>query len=342
MTHAELVKHALTTHLNEAMWQRLFSRPWIDLFYGPSGSGKSATILEVIKQMHKATGQVARVWIGDGSRTTYQDSGLIEAGAIETCDYSHRPWPQTVTNQICEGYWPEDGENGPLVKRAAPHVGLYVFEGLSVMSRYLAGNIQGGLAEQASRGIKLGESSPIMSVDLMTDAQGKYIDGSGPGTRVGGNPPTHYNIVQQHMMGAIRRCKGLAVPVIWTAHERQGEDKNQGDSVIAPEVFGKALSAELSREFNHTLHFTLATKVGEKVDPTTGKKVKEGAAEYRIYTRDHYDPDGLVQTKYRAVTRVPPTRTQVMPEYLTGRPGEAIRLFHCLIAEARAQFLQED
>lgn len=336
VNYAEILK----THLNDEMWQRVFSRPWIDLFYGPSGSGKSAAILELIKQMHKTTGQIARVWIGDGSRATYQDSGLIESGALEIADFSHRPWPQTVVNQICEGYWPET-ELGPLVKTPAPHVGLYVFEGASVMSRYLAGNIQGGLAEQAGRGIKLGEASPIRSIDLMTDEKGNYIPNSGPGTMVGGNPPSHYNIVQQHMMGAFRRTKGLGVPVIWTAHERQGEDKNQGDSVIGPEVFGRALSAELSREFNHTLHFTLATRVVEKTDSTTNKKVKEGQAEYRIYTRDHHDPDGLVQTRYRAVTRVPPTHEQIMPEYLAGRPGEAIRLFHCIIAEAREQFLKE-
>ncbi len=329
---------------NKALWERLFSRPWIDCIYGPSGSGKSVNILTLIKLMHEATGKMAYVWIGDGSRSTYEESGLVEKGIIQIADYSHRQWPQTTTNQICEGFWPEDpdDESSKLIRisNMEEAVGLVVIEGLSVMSRYLAGNVQGGLAEQASRGIKLGESSPIMSVDLMTDDKGNYIPNSGPGTRVGGNPPSHYNIVQQHMMGCIRRTKGLKVPVVWTAHERQGDDKNQGESVIAPELFGKALSAELSREFNHTLHCTLATKVNEVLDATTGKKVKVGQAEYRMYTRDHYDPDGLVQTKYRAVTRVPPTREQLMPEYLAGRPGEAIRAFHSIIAEAREQFLQ--
>jgi len=75
-----------------------------------------------------------------------------------------------------------------------------------------------------------------------------------------------------------------------------------GEKLIGPEIIGKAMTSWISREFSNTLHFTLATAVSKTTDKQTGKNVGSANQEYRVYTRDHFDPDGLTMVKYRPST----------------------------------------
>lgn len=313
----------------------------IECYYGESGAAKSSAIAALIEKIFRETGKSFRGYVGDGSAATYQDWGLVDVGAVHLCDYTIRDWPVTTLQQICEGMWPEDPEDPKskmrkLTPEELARTAGWFIEGLSVGSNYLMGNKKGGLAEQSGRGVKIGQDSPISIKDLDTSQTGAYVAGSGPGTTVGGNPPAHYNVAQRQMLTNIERTKQLPGLVIWSAHERAGEDSVTAEKVIGPEVAGKALSAGLSKFFNNTLHFTIATKVtGKTADATTGKSVSGVVNEYRLYTRDHMDPDGLTAVKYKAVIRTP--RPDLIRDYyVSAKPGAHVIEFYEDLAKAKA------
>jgi hypothetical protein len=53
--------------------------------------------------------------------------------------------------------------------------------------------------------------------------------------------------------------------VVWTAHERSTQDKISGEKLVGPEAAGEAITANLPRHFNNTLHFVTASSAKEKV-----------------------------------------------------------------------------
>jgi hypothetical protein len=314
----------------------------IELYYGPTGSAKSESLAAVIEQLFVQDGLVSRVAIGDGSKATYIDRGLVDAGIVELLDYSIRDWPTTTLSRLAEGYWPADVNDpkSPLLKptvESFSNLGVMGFEGLSVGAQYLMGDRLGGYAEQSARGIKIGQDSPVMLTDGLLDPKtGKLIPGSGPGDTYGGNPISHYGFVQRRMLGIVERTKVFPNIVIWTAHERSVTDKVSGEKLIGPEAGGEALTASLPRYFNNTLHFTSVAVTKQVKDGHTDKQLKELDVEYRIYTRDHYsaDPGSPTMTKYKAVTRG--TSPETMPEFLTSKvPGEAILKFYQQLADRR-------
>jgi hypothetical protein len=333
----------------------------LDCYWGQSGTGKSEGVASVIEQIYRVNGLTSRVIVGDGSRATYEDRGLVDAKVVEIVDFSIRPYPQTTLSLLCQGYWPVDLDDpqSPLQKptfETLRKLGVFAVEGLSVASQYLMGDIKGGLAEQSSRGIKIGQDSPVLAKDVMFDKTGAPIKGSGPKVldengkviediySYGGNPIAHYSFAQRRILADIEATKVFPGLVIWTAHERSAQDKISGEKIVGPEGPGEAMTANLPRHFNNTLHFVTAAKASEKVKDThTGAMVKDLDVEYRVYTRDHFHPDGNTFTKYKAVTRGA-SEEQGMPLYLTSdKPGQAVLDFYQKIVdlrEARAESLR--
>jgi hypothetical protein len=281
-----------------------------ELYYGEPGSGKTRSILKLIEDfLATHPEKTVRVYTGDGSRLMYDLSGLVAKGRVFVMDFTIRDWPFTVCQQITSGYWPKDNAidnpTAPLVPLSAEDfksTGMWIFEGTSVMSNYLLGNMKGGLAQRAAAGEQIGEKANVMIKD----------DG---GAAFGGNAPAHYGMAQRHMLTYILQSKRLPGSyVVWTGHERVDDGEKGGykdaakyvigEKIIGPEVAGKAMTSNISREFGNTLHFTVASKreQGDK-DTLTGKQPGKSTTEYRIYTRDHFDPDGIVGLKYRAVNR---------------------------------------
>ena len=325
----------------------------IECYYGQSGTGKSEALAAVIRQIYEADGLTSRVILGDGSKATYIDNGLLDAGVVELCDFSIRPWPLTVMAKLCEGYWPADVEdpNSPLVP-PTPEVlrklGVFGVEGLSVGAQYIMGDIQGGLAEQSGRGIKIGQDSPVFSKDILLDSKGLQVKGSGPkvldekGKEIaevfsyGGNPVAHYGYAQRRLLANVERSKAFPNMVVWTAHERSTQDKVSGEKLVGPEAAGEAITANLPRVFNNTLHFVTASrKKDKKKDDHTEAMVAELDVEYRVYTRDHFHPDGQMFVKYKAVTRGA-SEKEGMPAYLTSdTPGRSVLEFYQKLADLR-------
>lgn len=318
----------------------------VEMYYGESGTGKSEAIAAVIKQVAIETGLRARVLVGDGSKATYIP--LIEAGIVDTLDYTTRDYPQSTMQRLAEGWWPADVEDptSPLVKpdpQKMREFGVYAIEGLSVASNYVLGDNIGGLSYRSGMGEKIGQDSPIRVGDGKYDARGNFTPAFEGAGQFGANPPSHYQVAQRRMLTYVDRSKVLPVKfVIWTAHQRAVEDKISKEIIIGPEVAGAALTANLQRIFNNTLHFATAGKREKGVlkDDHTGRQVDDLDVEYRVYTRDHYSPDSNITYKFKAVTRgVPagPGRRKDgtydgMPLYLTGEPGDAIREFYTIIA----------
>jgi len=306
-----------------------------ELFWGESGSGKTTAILDLLAQFFRQhPDKKARVYVGDGSKSSYLDTGLVESGHIQLCDYSLRDWPISTMQDICAGRFPAD-PNDPISKMLdlTPEdfetIGFWVFEGLSTASQYLMGHRKGGLAEQAARGIKIGQDSPFQITDADTDTNGKYVKGSGTGRVYGGNPVSHYNFAPRQVLTWLEGTKTLPGWGIWTAHERAAEDLT-GERLVAPEAAGKALSAGLSKYFGNTLHFTTALGTKKAQDSVTQKNINQSSLEYRIYTRDHFDPDGQTPLRYRAVNRC--AMPEMLPDFLTG-PG-SITTFYEILAKA--------
>ena len=311
-----------------------------ECFWGESGSGKTTAILELIYDyLTKNPTKKVRVYVGDGSKPPYYDTGLVESGHIQLCDYSLHNRPISTMQDICSGKFPENPEDPnskflDLTPEDFQTIGFWVFEGLSTASQYLMGSRKGGLAEQAARGIKIGKDSPFQIVEQDTDENGRYKKGTGTGRVYGGNPMSHYNFAQRQVLTWLEATKTLPGWVIWTAHERVGED-TAGERLVAPEAAGKALSAGLSKYFGNTLHFTTALGTKKQQDATTQKNVNQSSVDYRLYTRDHFDPDGITPLRYRAVNRCPIPGE--MPDYISGERN-VIKFYDILIAAAKKRF----
>jgi hypothetical protein len=303
----------------------------IECYYSGSGEGKTTAIIHIIAHVYNTTGKIARVYVGDGSKMTYVESGLVDAGIVQMVDFSMRDYPLTVSQQMCEGFYLQDPQD-PMSKlvKSKPEdlakIGVWVYEGLSVMGAYIMGNTEGGLAARAAKGEKIGQDSPITIVDPS-------------GLKFGGNPMSHYNVAQRQILTNIQRSRAMNGIVLWTAHERFTDSaREEGmDKFIGPDVAGKAMTAWISREFNNTLHFCSVNKPGKMQDQFTGKQAGTIQREYRVYTRDHADPEGLVQVRYRAVNRCP--LPEMMPDYLVGEePGANILEFYRIMAEAKKKW----
>jgi hypothetical protein len=309
--------------------------------YGPSGSGKSRWLGILAADIYKRTGKITVVNIGDGGASTYEDMGLVDAGIVKMHHYRDRNWPISVTLQIAEGYIPEDWDDPesklvPSTPEFMASVGLWIFEGTTVMSEYILGHKKGALAERAGRGEKIGENSPIRIQDIERDAKGNITDGTG--ITIGGNPPSHYNVVQRHMLSVLERSKSLPGIVWWTGHEKLADDKIDGKQIIGPDVGGKALTANIAKQIGYGLHHTTASGVKKVKDPVTGKDINVPVTEYRIYTRDHFEPNGNHYIKYVANGRCPDVKDKdgkpLMPDYLAGEDADP-RVFFDILEQAK-------
>lgn len=318
-----------------------------DIHYGSPGTAKTRSILELIKQENAKTGKKARVYVGDGSKIMYTNSPLYKAGLIDLVQFDIRDSPFTTCQMLCDGYWPEDvNDPNSKFKRLTPDqvvsTGVWVIEGASVMGNYMMGTKKGGLAQRAASGETLGQEANVRFADTALAGQDAL--------QFGGNAGAHYNIAQRYLLSNIIRTKSFPGIVIWTAHERiddgerggsfakgqQAEKVRIDEKTIGPELVGKAMTGWISREFGNTLHYMLATKkTADGTDPATGKTLYKEKTEYRIYTRDHYDPDGIVGLKYRAVMRANDP-SKVSDYYVSTTPGEGLIKFYADVEKGNA------
>jgi hypothetical protein len=307
------------------------AKPFI-LVYGKTGVGKTTWWMEMAAHLHKTTGKKTRLYVGD-NLATVEDQGLIEDGIVEAFPFMNRRFPLTVTKRIGEGFWPKNlatpatdaSDLVPFAQSGADNVGLIVFEGVSFVADYIMGAQEGGLAARAAKGEDLGPAAAV-----------RIVEGT---ESFGSNGMAHYMLVQSRIKEILRTSKDLAQThdriVLWTAHERAAEDRDDGnEKIIGPEAGGKALTAKLGASFDYVVHLTTATKKVKGTDPVTGKAVEQLVLERRAYNRDHADPDGTVFVKYLANVRCPLVGGKnPMPEFIT--PPSPLKMF-AILTEAKA------
>ena len=283
----------------------LFNEPFHDLIYGPPGSGKTTMIAMLAAWLWKHKKLKTRWIVGDGGFATIQNLGLVAAGAVEFCDYSHRPEPSTTLELLSEGYWPGktmiQGTN--FARLEAPtkdvfdQVGLWVFEGFSVGAQYLMSNLQGGFAARAAAGERFGPDATVKFADSIDVGGGKRSHGTMTGWAV-------YSQIQSVLLGCKRRTDNLP-HTIWTTHEREAEDKTENESKwVGPEVAGKALTTKVAGLFGNTIHCTPVQKKTKGKDQFSGADIFNVQTIRRAYLSNHYDPDGTVMRQYVGNSRV--------------------------------------
>lgn len=283
-----------------------------DLVYGPSGAGKTTYGVALAHAVYKATGKHTRWYLGDGGGATIFETGYV-GEFIEVFPYNLRKFPLETTQLISEGFWPDQksiDDNTfttllPPSKEELDKVGLWIFEGLTVLSDYMMGDTEGGMAWRMSRGESLNRDESY----VLKDGTMKF----------GGNARTHYGFVQRRILDIIQRTRQLPGMVLWTAHERRVDDEETRETLFGPDVCGKALTPRIGASFGNTTHLQIVHSMKSVVDPTTKKKIESFVAERRAYTREHVDPEAKTFVKYFANTRLPRglDANEAMPEYFS-------------------------
>jgi hypothetical protein len=326
-----------------------------DLYYGEPASGKSDAIYFVIKQaLRENPGKKVKLVIGDGSTSTY--APLIMAGVAEVCEVISRPWPLDTMNKLTSGWWLKDTKDPlsvlipPATKANEPNqltdYCITVFEGFSVFGKYMMGSVKGGMAYRVANGEQIGPD-PVMAIkEQELKADGKTFDG--PGTAFGTNGTAHYMAAQSHLVEFAQRSRALPGHKLWTAHETIMDDAvNIGDLknpvkikkqvvIGGPEAAGKALTPNLQRIFNNTLHFQTIGKTvkDSEKDEATGQQFIDHELFFRMWTRDHHAQTGATAVKYKACTR---GVGDTFPPYFDGKRGEGIMQYYRSIAAEQAR-----
>lgn len=215
------------------------------LIYGQSGSGKSSITSELIKLALKEKLRV-KVILAEESLP------IRKLSEIEAWDITYRDYPFEAIRHASEGYWPQDRTKAksPLSETEAD---LWVFEGLSTMAELLMGStVPGGLAARYARGMEIGQEEKTV----------RFKDGE---QQIGGNPRTHYGVVQRWMLDCMSVARKLPGIKLWTAHELRVTDEKTSMPIVGPEIIGEAKTKgdSIPRLFGSMFHTELTIKGGK-------------------------------------------------------------------------------
>lgn len=234
------------------------------LLYGDTSTGKTTNWGFFAKWLFKATGgRVADGKAVGGLRTRLycSDNGgwrcvqhLVDLGIVEVVDCRVLPFPFMWLEKTAKGFVPEiSGEKDGVLQgkwlQRTEGIGLYVFDSLTGTADLMMDD----LTDKAVAGVNIGGdgSYKFESAGKGDTEWGKFI--------VGANNQAHYGAVQQRITRAAGLINALAernnAYCIATATARREQNESR-QTIMGPQVAGKALTPELPRMFTYTFHLT--------------------------------------------------------------------------------------
>lgn len=205
------------------------------MMYSRSRGGKTTLIAELAEHVKTTLGKKTLVYSidkgGIGPLIPLADIGVIDL--IEPDGLN--PWiflDKAVKYQVRDS-------NGRWIPADLSQYGVVAHESATGYGDALMND----LADKASQGISIGGAANVNFA---------VTDGT-ESVKVGGSNMQHYGIVQSKVLDAIWKSQKANVPyIVWTAAASKDDDTNAGGKVIGPAVVGKALTADLPRQFDLT------------------------------------------------------------------------------------------
>jgi hypothetical protein len=238
--------------------------------YGRSRAGKTQLIAEFAEWLKVKTGKKTLL--------NYIDKGglgpimpLIELGVVDLNEQLNTdPW--IFMNKISNGFVRDT--TGKWVKTDLSKYAMVANESMTGFSDAFMNS----LAQKSAEGVNIGGAANV----------GFTVSSENETVKIGGNNQGHYNVVQNRILDEVWRSQKLDVPyVLWTASASRDDDPNSTGKVIGPAIAGKALTAEMLRQFDLTFRVdcTPATAskgeehilyLGNSVDLAAGNAVSLG------------------------------------------------------------------
>lgn len=205
------------------------------LLYGRSRAGKTQLIAEFAQHLKMTTGLKTLLY--------YIDKGglgpimpLIELGIVDLVEQLDTdPW--IFMNKASTGQMRD--EKGKWVKADLTKYALVANESMTGFSDAFMNS----LAQKAADGVNIGGAASTSF----------SVSGDETTMKIGGNNMGHYNVVQNRILDEVWRSQKINVPnILWTASASRDDDTNSSAKVIGPAIAGKALTAEMLRQFDLT------------------------------------------------------------------------------------------
>lgn len=205
------------------------------LIYGRSRSGKTQQLAELAEHLYKTTKKKTLVYYidkgGIGPMIPLIDLGIIDL--VESLDTN--PW--IFMNKASTGHVRDD--KGRWVKADLSQYAMSANESMTGFSDAFMNS----LADQSANGVNVGGAANVSFT----------AQGDGESLKIGGNNMGHYNVVQNRILDEVWRSQRLNLPyILWTASASRDDDTNSSGKVIGPAIAGKALTAEMLRQFDLT------------------------------------------------------------------------------------------
>lgn len=216
------------------------------LMYARSRGGKTTLVDELAQDLYVKTGKPSLIYFIDkGGIGPYRPS--IKLGIIELIEQLNTdPW--FFLSKAAQGYVRD--AQGKWVKADISKYAMVGYESMTAFSD----EFMNSLAEKAAGGLNIGGQGGV-SITINGD--------NNESLKIGGNNMSHYNVVQTRILSEIWKSQKLTVPyVVWTASQSKDDDQNAGGKVLGPAIAGKAMTAELLRQFDLTFRLDCSPAQG--------------------------------------------------------------------------------
>lgn len=237
--------------------------------YGASGSAKTTQIGELAEYVYEQTNGQKKVRLYTADRGGYDSiKPHVNLGLVEVIELYHvNPW---TLEWAVEGRVPDTGEKPWILdaSRNAP-IGAWAFEGLTSFANLMMSS----LAKRAAAGENHGGEANVK----IAGNNAKVGETGADGITVGGSNKAHYAIVQGRIRDLCFRSMRLPGTVLWTALDQRGTDQEGMQTVLGPQVIGKALAEIVPQWFSLSFHLVSIPKDGN-VPP-----------EYKLFVAPHKD-----------------------------------------------------